>query len=294
MGLAPSRTRTAAVAFGAWAMVMTLAGCASAPRPPVDLRVPGLSAKPVVRLAWIDNYPRAIATVAYIIEHDLDLPQVHASLRFYPTPETLAQALVSGGYDQSDAHEVSATVGALASGRQIILNESALVRRPWSQRIAVLAHELTHAVQSQLADGRRSTSEQWMREGFSEWVAVRVLERLEVTTLPRARFARLRHVRAAGPLPGLSSMATSDQWLNPRLRNRDALLYPYAFLAVDLLVQQHGTARVIDYFRLFAFTDDREWAFEAAFGQDIAAFERVLQARIRTPGRPRETARLRH
>jgi hypothetical protein len=271
----------AASAIAVSVLAVALSGCASAPQQPVHLRLPGLSAKPVLRLAWIDNYPRALATIAYILENDLQLPQVDASLRFYPSREALVDALVRSGYDHTAALEITASVGALAADGNIILNESALIRRPWSQRIAVLAHELTHSVQYQLANGRRGASDQWLREGFSEWVAVRVLERLHVTTLPRVRYARMRHVRNEPELPSLGALARSEEWLAPVRRQADAAMYPYAFLAVDLLVQLHGTQKVIGYFRLFALTDDREWAFRTTFGQDVGSFERELRRRIR-------------
>ena len=277
----PGSRATAAIV--ASVVAVTLQACASANRQPVSLRLPGLAAKPVLRLSWIDNYPRALATIAYILEHDLRLPQVEASLRFYGSREALTDALIESGYDPGTAVELTGSAGALAADGNIILNEKALLGRTWTQRIAVLAHELTHSVQYQLADGRRGASEQWLREGFSEWVAVRVLERLDVTTLPRIRHLRLRHVRDEPALPSLSSLARSEQWLAPVRQRADAAMYPYAFLAVDFLVQLHGTEKVVEYFRLFAFTDDRDWAFRTTFGQDVGSFERRLRTRIR-PG----------
>jgi hypothetical protein len=266
-------------------LAATLAGCASAPPRPLTLRTRALTAKPILRLAWIDNYPRAIATIAYILERELDIPPIDASLRFYHSRDALTNALVTSGYDTAAARRVTASVGALAADGKIILNDSVLVRRPWTQRIAVIAHELTHVVQYQLADNRRGTSDQWLREGFSEWVAVRVLEQLDVTTVARARHMRMRHVRKAGRLPPLTRLANGDEWLRLNGRADEVLVYPYAFLAVDLLVQQHGAPQVLEYFRLFASTDDREWAFRAAFGQDLATFDRILRERIHPPRR---------
>jgi hypothetical protein len=277
--MAASRIHAVWRIVGLGALALALEGCAAS-REPLSLRIPGLGAKPVLRLAWIDNYPRAVATVAFILEHDLELPRVAASLRFYASREALAEALVSSGYDPAAADRITSTIGALAADGQIVLNEGALAHRPWSHRIAVLAHELTHAVQYQLADGRRGASDQWMREGFSEWVSVRVLERLDITTLPRMRYRQMRHVRNSPHLPPLQTLAKSEEWLDIGVRPGHTAMYPYAFLAVDLLVQQHGTAKVIDYFRLFAFTDDREWAFRTCFGQDVASFERALRARV--------------
>jgi hypothetical protein len=286
VGLAGFRGRIVGGLVGVTALAITLAACASATREPLTLHTRSLEAKPVLRLAWIDNYPRAVATITYILEHELPIPPVDASLRFYASREALTEGLITSGYNARAARLVTANVGALAADGKIILNDSALLRRPWTQRIAVIAHELTHAVQYQLADRRRSTSDQWLREGLSEWVAVRVLERLEVTTLHRARFVRLRHVRKASDLPPLSTLAKSDDWLRLTGRIDEVTIYPYAFLAVDFLVQQHGVEKVIEYFRMFAHTEDREWAFRNAFGQDVGSFERMLRARIHPAAKP--------
>ena len=276
----PSRLGTIRAVVIAGGLACTLAGCASAPSRPYSVQTRTLTAKPVLRLAWIDNYPRAIATITYILEREFRIPPVDASLRFYHSREALTTALVRSGYEPVAARRVTASVGALAADGKIVLNDSVLLRRPWTQRIAVLAHELTHTVQYQLAANRRGTSDQWLREGFSEWAAMRVLERLDVTTLARARSIRMRLVRNAGTLPPLSSLSNGEEWLRLNGRADEVMVYPYAFLAVDLLVQQHGAPKVLDYFRLFAFTDDREWAFRKAFGQDLTHFERMLRERI--------------
>jgi hypothetical protein len=282
-----NKGREVLIAFG---VAVTVAGCASAPRP-YSLRTRTLTAKPVMRLAWIDNYPRAVATITYILEHELAIPPVDASLRFYQSRDGLANALVGAGYDPVAARRVTASVGALAADGKIILNDSVLLRRPWTQRIAVIAHELTHSVQYQLAENRRGTSAQWLREGFSEYMAIRVLERLDVTSVSKARYVRMRHVRNAGRLPPLNALANGDEWLRLNGHLDQVMVYPYAFLAVDLLVQQHGLSKVLDYFRLFAFTDDREWAFREAFGSDVTAFERKLRERIHPSGRRQHAAR---
>jgi hypothetical protein len=268
-------------------VALTAASCASAPRRPLSLRIPGLAAKPVVRLAWIDTYPRAISTVAFMLEREFRVPRVKAALYFYESRSSMSTALMTSGIDPVSARELASNMGAIASEGQIFLNEELLTRRPWSQRISVLAHELMHSVQYQLADGHRGASDQWIREGFSEWAAVRVLERLDVTTLSRVRSVRLRQVRAARSLPSLSALTTPDQWLVRTPLRAETVLYPYAFLAVDTLIQQHGAARVIEYFRLFAFTDDREWAFTTAFGQSASEFERSFRTRVWPADRPR-------
>jgi hypothetical protein len=49
---------------------------------------------------------------------------------------------------------------------------------------------------------------------------------------------------------------------------------------VDLLLERHGLAAVVDYFKRFASSDDRAGNFRAAFGEDPDAFETALNVRL--------------
>src|ERR671919_2357641 len=98
--MAGSRTHATVAAV---IVALTAASCASAPRRPLSLRVPGLAAKPVVRLAWIDTYPRAVSTVAFILEREFRLPRVQAALYFYESRSAMSTALMTSGIDPVSA-----------------------------------------------------------------------------------------------------------------------------------------------------------------------------------------------
>jgi hypothetical protein len=51
-------------------------------------------------------------------------------------------------------------------------------------------------------------------------------------------------------------------------------------MAVDLLIARHGRAAVIDYFRLFAESEDRLANFRSAFGEDLSAFDRTFREHL--------------
>mgnify|MGYP003399901864 CR=1 FL=1 len=57
-------------------------------------------------------------------------------------------------------------------------NGDAMSSLSWASRVGTLAHELVHILQYDIAGGRRGTSEQWLREGFAEWVSLDVLQRI--------------------------------------------------------------------------------------------------------------------
>jgi hypothetical protein len=159
----------------------------------------------------------------------------------------------------------------------------------------VLAHELTHVVQYQLAGGRRGHSEQWLREGMADWVASQVLERLGITTFSHEREEALRAV--AGELPRLRddpldlvALGEPRGWETRHLRSGDRLTYRLAFLLADDLIRRRGLDRLLDYFGAFARSDDRFGHFQQAFGVSLGEFqasalERVRDAAARrTPG----------
>jgi hypothetical protein len=147
--------------------------------------------------------------------------------------------------------------------------------------VRVLAHEIIHSLQYELAGGMRGTSEQWLREGFAEWAALTVIDDLggrplaDLRAQQQALFRRSDRSRA----PRLEQMATFDQWV-ALVARRELAAYSQAFLSVDFLVSRHGPAAVVEYFRQFATTTDRHAAFRRAFGEDRAAFETALDAHL--------------
>jgi hypothetical protein len=58
------------------------------------------------------------------------------------------------------------------------------------------------------------------------------------------------------------------------------MTYGQAFLATDLLIERRGLFSVVDYFRHFTRSKDRLRNFQAAFGKDLAAFEREFTAHL--------------
>ena len=92
------------------------------------------------------------------------------------------------------------TLVAVSGYRRVLINDAAVRELPWPYRIALLAHELTHTIQYEWGGGTRGTSEQWLREGFADWVEMETLVALGFTTREQARatvIRRLRDVRSS-------------------------------------------------------------------------------------------------
>src|SRR5439155_16030952 len=82
----------------------------------------------------------------------------------------------------------------VGSRGQVLLNDQPPNRteREW---LRLIAHELTHVSQIELAGGE-GRGEQWLAEGMAEWVAYSTLERLGLDALERRRLAATAGLRS--------------------------------------------------------------------------------------------------
>lgn len=270
--------------FGSLSGAACLSGaCAAATSGPAVLSIPDVRAPPVRSGELIMGYDLAVVSIAAIMERDLGLPKVQASLYFYSDRTEFRAALEGQGYTPEFARDAAATLSGIGGFRRVLLNDQSLRWLEWPYRIGLLAHELTHTVQYEFSGGRRSTSEQWLREGFAEWVEVSVLEALDLTTWEQARSITVQRVRDAarrGSLPTFPEMVTYPDWVRVIMRESEEGVYAQALMAVDLLISRHGRAAAIDYFRLFAESEDRLANFQSAFGEELSAFDRAFREHL--------------
>lgn len=256
------------------------AACGASTSGPLVLSIPDVRAPSVRAGAWIDTYESAVASIAEILERDLRLPAIQASLYFYDDQNAFQRALELDGYEPAFARDAAATLSGIAGYRRVVLNDANLRWLEWPNRVALLAHELTHTVQYEFSRGRRSTSEQWLREGFAEWVEVYVMDVLGFTTWDKARAIALQRVRDAArkqPPPTFAEMVTYPDWVRTVQRSGEEAVYAQALLAADLLIARHGRDAVVGYFKRFEASEDRLANFRAAFGEDLTAFEVVFR-----------------
>lgn len=257
-----------------WLLVIASAACAAGTWPRI-MTVADIRAQPVARGEWIDDYDTALASIAAMMRDDLGLPQPVASLVFHRDRAAFRAALEADGYQAEAARITAQTLTAVSGHRRVLINEDGMQDAPWPVRIALLAHELTHTLQYEWSGGSRGTSDQWLREGFAEWVEVQALTRLGFTTPGRARATVLGRIRDAGgarSFPSLSQMVTFPDWVMLASRLDQEALYGHAWLATELLIERHGVAKVIAYFELFAQSGDRLANFRRAFGEELDAF----------------------
>ena len=263
------------------AVTAVVSACAISSEPRL-VSVPDPDLRPASRLDQIADDRTAAATVASIAERELGFSSFPITFRFYPNTEAFERVLLEVGYDRALASSTANTMVAIGGHRAVLLNDARLLALPWVERVALLAHEVGHTLQYELGGGRRGTSDQWLREGFAEWLSIRVLERLEdsvsLTVIRRARQSELRAV-GRSKLPRLSELVTFPQWVGAG-KNHRVTMYPMAFLAADFLIECHGIPAVLDYFKRLATSEDRTGNFRAAFGEEIENFEAALIDRV--------------
>jgi hypothetical protein len=254
--------------------------CASSSSPEL-VSVPQAGLRPVARLDQISDYRTAAVTVTSVISRDLGFTSFPVTFRLYPDRNAFERALLASGYDPGLARATAKTMVAVGGHRAVLVNEAKLTNMEWPDRVAMLAHELGHSLQYEMCDGRRGASDQWLREGFAEWLSIRVIEKLGDPLMDAIRRHRQRELRAIGrsKTPRLEELVTFPQWVQAGER-QGAAAYALAFLAVDFILERHGADAVLDYFKRFATSEDRAGNFREAFGEDLESFQEVLTGRV--------------
>lgn len=265
---------------GLLGLALLSAACAPLRSGPWVLDSASVGARPVARAAWVASWPQALSTVLDVFTRRLGLPAPEVRLVFLPDDRAFESMLREIGYPADLARDTTATMTAIGGHRNVLVNEGRLRDDEWPARVALLAHELTHVLQYELGGGTRGASDQWLREGFADWVELAVLVELGAVDAVSARAEHLRRLRPARPrLPALASLDTFPAWVAAN-RRADVDLYSQAQMAVDLLVERHGVARVLEYFRRFADRQERLANFEATFGESLVSFDQAFSAHL--------------
>lgn len=265
------------------AVALLLAGCSPAPRViPISIAA-DQAPPPAQRIA---DYPGAFQAIGVVMKRDLGLPVPSVSLYLYPNRDAFEEGLkAERHFEPGMARDSASFARGVGGPDKILVNEGALVRTPWPERTKFLAHEFTHTIQYALAGGRHGTSDQWLREGFADWVAFRVVDSLGLSHFADERARRVRQVKGAmdrKSFPPLGNLATFPQWIHWRSRQGVEVTYGQAFLAVDLLIERRGHQAAVEYFRRFTRSNDRLVNFRVAFGQELTEFDREFTAQLRT------------
>lgn len=250
------------VALAAGGLSMALA-CTSTVQPPRVLVLPSDFKEQSTPL--VTGYPSALRAIAKVLATDLGLPLGPVALQLYPNRASLTAGLVAEGFSLTQSRRMAALMEAIGRPGKVLVNEMELSFAPWPVRFRVLAHEMAHIAEYEAAGRRRGCSEQWLREGFAEWAAARVMESFGIASVAQLRRRAVAGIGMQRDLGTLLELVTAEDWVRGSEGRNGPTSYEGAFIAVDLLVRRHGVEAVTRYFSLCATTDDPGAAFEAAF-----------------------------
>ena len=172
-----------------------------------------------------------------------------------------------------EVNRLARGVDALAGNGLIVVNVDAVPTA--RQRTFLLAHELTHHYQRQLA-GLQAQQVKWMLEGTAEAVGAAVVSRQGFFTVQQYKDNWFRGISQAGSKPALGMLRRSNDWATALSRYGSGLTYKTAGLGVLMLMEQQGQGSVIAYFAHLGSGVTAESAFEIVFGLPLADFESQL------------------
>ena len=226
------------------------------------------------------SHEAVVRGVATILTRDLGLPvPAQVTVYIYSSRAVFERGLVSDGrLPEVRAAELGEFAIGVGKRRQLLLHDHGgpPAGREW---LRLVAHELTHVAQIELAQGE-GRAEQWLAEGMAEWAAFRVLEHLGLDTLVERRAAAIGHVRDHPALLDgrldLDALGTPRGFTVRHLREGSLETYQLSFLMTDYLIRRHGFESLPGYFRILATGHGRYASFQVAFGQTLEEFEREI------------------
>jgi hypothetical protein len=282
--------RTACAAGLVATTVAASSGCAPRPTAPQLVAPPqpqadateaadpsGASAAP----APTRDYAAILAAIAERFERELSLPRVDVTLRLYSSRQRFQQGLLDSGYTRAAARRAAASFHAIGGASTVMVNEAELARYPWDQKVRLLAHELAHSVQYRLAGGRRGNSEQWLREGFADYVSCRITSRMGFGGFSRQRdvvLAPIADVPVGSRHVPLGELRTFAQWTAAQPRF-DVPIYAQSYVATEMLIEDKGFEALRRYFELSLPSTDADANFREAFGLRPGQFEAAFAQR---------------
>lgn len=170
---------------------------------------------------------------------------------------------------ETEAMRAGQGTDALAGDGLIVINMAGV---PTSrQKIFLVAHEMTHQYQRQLA-GRQAGEVKWLLEGMAETVGAQVVARRGYMTLEDYKnnwWTGLEHTVSR---PNLSEMKTAEGWSAALSRYGSPVTYKTAGLAVLILTERYGQQSVLNYFTLLGQGESSDESFQKAFGLSMADF----------------------
>ena len=235
--------------------------------------------------------PVLIDTIARVIHDKLDLPFSLTYKAYICDDETaFEEALLRnfGVRGVGGDWGIVPSAAGLATRVGVFLRGDYLARTNFRRRVTVIAHELAHLSQQDLAGNRDEQLPIWLLEGHADWVAFQVLDLLGLQTYSDSRAGIVRSVTGAvtpiDRFPDLDTLADHDSW-NRSVRSVPAT-YGQAFLAVEYLIERSSREAVVRFMSSSVAADNLRERWAEAFPMPYRAFADDFRAHLKSLGRP--------
>jgi hypothetical protein len=255
--------------------VVFLAGCGTIQTIPIAY-TPEVSR----RTAGQHDYDAAVKAIAAVMIEDLNLPRLDSVLTVYPHVGVYEMGLRMELDDRPNAADRSVSFAIASCGkRKVLADGRRLAALSWTNRVRSLAHEVMHLEEFALADWSCKTPHYWIMEGFAEWGASTIVDKLGLQTFAISVEASRR--TSGEEQPQLARLDSESGWMTAEQVAGRSAVYSKSFFAVDFLIARKGLAAVADYFARFKDSDARAEHFAAAFGEDVKTFEAEFEAHLK-------------
>jgi len=260
--------------------VFLLLGCASAsPGDKAANRITVEALDGILPAETADVRQAADSTLAYYQEAGLQLQQPVTIVLARDRKTFLAETMSRFRISELEANRVAQGVDALAGNGLIIVNVGGIPTP--RQRTFLVAHELTHHVQRQLA-GARAGEVKWLLEGMAEAVGAQVSARQGFLSMEQYKANWQNGLRAAAKKPQLAELRSSKGWANSLSAYGSGLTYKTAGLSALVLSEQYGMQSIIQYFTELGQGQSPDAAFHHSFGRELLDFEGTVEQLTRT------------
>lgn len=268
----------------------------------VTLASPGAAAPPCLEheLGVVTAMPRALRpgvshaqlvdAIAPVIRDELGLPFARHHKVYICDDETaFTEGLLRnfGAGAVGGAWTIVPSAAGLATRVGVFLRGDYLTRADLQRRVTVVAHELAHLSQQELAGSGDDRLPVWLLEGHADWVAYQVLDRLKLRPYGESRDGVARSVAGAVTpvehFPDLDALAGHAAW--NRSARSIAATYGQAFLAVEFLIGRSSHAALTRFLGVGGADDFRE-RWPTAFSTSYRDFAEAFRAHLKTVGRP--------
>jgi hypothetical protein len=259
--------------------------------PPCSEHEIGPRASPPRTLSDDATPDQIIAAAASVIRDKLGLPFSPAYKAYVCADEAaFAEGLLRhlGVRAIGSDWRVVPVAAGIATPVGVFFRGDFLARTPPRRRVQLVAHELAHLCQQDLARNRQDQLPVWMVEGHADWVAYQVLDLLGLTAFDASRAVVVHSVATAVTpvehFPDLDTLADHEAW-NRSVRSIPAT-YGQAFLAVEYLIQRSSRAAVVTFMGSAVEADNPRDRWVAAFSMPYREFVDDFRAHLKSLARP--------